>query len=161
GEKASEPVLVDVVTGSRLWEREFGVPTGKGTEPDLRKYQILQTRHMDVSHLYIKVTDTYGTKVHGLRHLGQMVIAYKPEQQTDRNNRLHVLHRSGRASFTYSMVDYDGRVLLRQRYEQEGEPPRLRPTEAGEILVSGGVRTKSPTDIDPLADEQETKKQTP
>ena len=160
GERSSEPLLVDVVNGSALWEREFGVPTSTDAAPEIRKYQILQTRHTDVSQLYVKVTDSYGSKVFGLRHIGQMVIAYKPDQQIDRNNRLHVLHRSGRASYTYSMVDYDGRVILRQRYEQESEPPRLRHTEAGEILVNGGVRTKAPSDIDPLADEMELKKQT-
>ncbi|HEY1171236.1 MAG TPA: hypothetical protein VGH19_07720 [Verrucomicrobiae bacterium] len=158
GEKSSEPLMVDVVSGTPLWVREFGVPGPNGVESELRKYQVVQTRHMDASQLYIKVTDAYDSKVYGVHHLGQMVIEHKTEQQTDRNNRLHVLHRSGRSFFTYSMVDYDGRIILRQRYEQDGIRPGLQPTASGEVLVSGGVRTRVASDIDPLADELEAEK---
>jgi len=161
GDISSEPLLVDVVNGSPLWDREFGVPAQADKAPEIRRYNIIQVRQTDVQHIYVKVTDTHGGKLYGLYPLGQMVLAYKPEQQMDRNNRLHVLHRSGRATFTYSMVDHDGRVILRQRYDQTGAPPSLVHTDAGEVLVSGGTRTKSAFDIDPLADELEQQKLTP
>lgn len=161
GDVSSEPLLVDLVSGTTLWDHEFGIPALGDKAPEIRRYQIIQARQMDVQHLYVKVTDTYGSKTYGLHQLGQMVITHKPEQLTDRNNRLHVLHRSGRSTYTYSMVDHDGQVILRQRYDQAGGPPHLVPTEAGEVLVSGGVRTKSPYDIDPLADELEQKLKTP
>lgn len=161
GEVAAEPLLVDVVGGTVLWDHEFGVPAAASGAPEVRRYQILQARQQDVQHLYVKVTDTYNSKTYGISALGQMVITHQPVQQIDRNNRLHVLHRSGRSYFTYTMVDYDGRVLMRLRYDQDGPPPVLRVTDGGDVLVSGGVRTKSPYDIDPLADEAEQKNQTP
>jgi hypothetical protein len=161
GDVSSEPLLVDMVNGTPLWDHEFGVPAAGDKAPEIRRYQIIQARQMDVQHLYVKVTDTFNSRTYGLYPLGQMVIAQKPEQQIDRNNRLHVLHRSGRSTYTYSMVDYDGQIILRQRYDQAGGPPHLVPTEAGEVLVNGGVRTKSAYDIDPLAEEQELKQKTP
>jgi len=161
GDISSEPLLVDLVTGTPLWDHEFGVPALGDKPSEIRRYQIIQARQMDVQHLYVKVTDTYNSKTYGLYPLGQMVIAQKPEQQTDRNNRLHVLHRSGRSTYTYSMVDHDGQIILRQRYDQAGGPPHLVPTEAGEVLINGGVRTKSLYDIDPFANELEQKQKTP
>jgi hypothetical protein len=152
GEMTSEPLMVDIVSGTLVWEREFGVPSTTGQAPEVRKYQLLQARQADAQQLYIKVTDAYGSKTFGLNHLGQLVVKPQSEQQTDRNNRLHVLHQSGRSSFTYSMVDYDGRVLLRQRYDYGETRPKLTATD---VLVTGGTRTKSVWDIDPLAEEQE------
>lgn len=161
GEMASEPLMVDIVNGTLVWEREFGVPSATGQAPEVRKYQLLQARQADAQQLYVKVSDIHNSKTFGLHHLGQMVVKPQSEQQTDRNNRLHVLHQSGRSSFTYSMMDYDGRIILRQRYDYGESRPKLGATEAGEVLVSGGTRTKSAWDIDPLAEEQEQKKQTP
>lgn len=161
GELTSEPLMVDIVSGTLVWEREFGVPPATGQVPEARKYQLLQVRQADAQQLYVKVTDVYNSRTFGLNHLGQLVVKPQSEQQTDRNNRLHVLHQSGRSSFTYSMLDHDGRVLLRQRYDYDETRPKLSATEAGEVLVTGGVRTRSAWDIDPLAEESEQKKPTP
>lgn len=160
GDISSEPYFVDIVSGIPVWQREFGVPSKAGTPPETRRYTLIEARHADTLQLYVKVTDTYESKVFGLRILGKLVSSQPPEYNTDRYNRLHVLQQTGRATFTYSLVDYDGSVILRQRYDySDSGRPRLRPTEGGDIIVSGGLRVKSPSDIDPLAEEMEQKLQ--
>lgn len=152
GEITSEPYFIDIVPGITMWEQEFGVPNAEGKEPEMRKYKLIQSRNMDAPVIYVKVTDIYESRVFGLSALGKMVTQPTPEQITDRANRLHVLHQSGAKSFTYSMINYDGTVLLRMRYEYTDTRPRLRANENGDIIISGGIRVKSEYDIDPLAD---------
>jgi hypothetical protein len=151
GEVTSEPYFIDIVTGNVMWAQEFGVPNAEGREPEIRKYKLIQSRNLDASIIYVKVTDSYESKVFGLNALGKMVTMPAPEQMTDKSNRLHVLHQSGARSFTYSMVNHDGTVLLRMRYEYNDTRPRLRANENGDIIISGGIRVKSEHDIDPLA----------
>jgi len=151
GEITSEPYFIDIVPGITMWEQEFGVPNAEGKAPEIRKYKLLQSRNLDAPVIYAKVTDVYESKVFGLTALGKMVTSPVPEQITDKANRLHVLHQSGAKSFTYSMINHDGRVLLRMRYEYTDTRPRLRANENGDIIISGGIRVKSEYDIDPLA----------
>ena len=152
GEFKSEPYYVDIVSGNTLWEQEFGVPGKDDKSLDLRKYRIIQSRNLDVSLLFIKVTDTYDTTVYGINALGKLIYQSASEQMTDKNNRLHILHQSGSKAFTYTMVGYDGKILLRMIYEYSATRPRLRLSESGDVVVAGGIRVKKPYDIDPLAD---------
>lgn len=161
GEFASQPFVVDIVSGNTLWQQEFGVPTEQGKATELRKYRIIQMRNMDVSLLFVKVTDVYDTTVYGLKPLGIIVIADRPEQMTDKANRLHVLHRSGPNYYTYSMVGHDGKILIRMRYEYSGSPPRLGNNDNGDVVIVGGLRVKTPADIDPLSELKDNINSTP
>jgi hypothetical protein len=161
GEISSDPLLIDIVGGNILWEQEFGVPDSTGKEPEIRKYKLIQSRQMDASVLYVKVTDIYESKVYGIHPLGKMVLTPIPEKATDKANRLHVLQQSGAKSFTYSMINHDGTVLIRMRYEYDDTRPRLRASESGDIIIAGGIRVKSEYDIDPLADQPAQPSTTP
>ena len=148
----SNPVGFDIITGSTLWEQEFGVPpvepsaTGR---PEIRKYALVQSLHQEQLMLYFRLSDAANNRVERIFMIGQMVSFSRPEPQLDRFSNLHILYQTGARRFIYSIVNPDGVLIARETHEVSDTKPRLRAEDDGRIKVIGGVRRVMSTDIPP------------
>lgn len=147
----SDPVPVDVITGARLWEREFGVPQGDtNSAPEVRKYILQEANYLKKDlRLYLRLTDATETRIFRVLAIGPMVSFGKPEPQLDRYSNLHILYQRGRTTCSYTVVNPDGEILVRQTYEVAGSRPRLKLDDQGRIIVTGGVRRHATDDFPP------------
>jgi hypothetical protein len=148
---SSPPKGFDIIQGSRLWEKTFGIPnTGTNTtrEPELRKYILQEANYLRTQlRLYLRVTDSSESTSYRVYAIGPMISMSKPEPQLDQQSNLHVLYQNGPRSFSYTKFNPYGEVLLHQTYDYSGSRPRLNLDDKGQIVVSGGVRHPMLDDI--------------
>ena len=135
-----------ITRGAPLWEQVVGLPGTGNAAPELRKY-VLQQANVQHLTLYVRVTDENEHRTFKLMPVGQMVSFSKPEPQVDKESNLHLLFQSGARSFVYAVVTPAGDMILRQRHDYAGAPPRLRVGEDGRIRVAGGQRFFSKDDV--------------
>jgi hypothetical protein len=141
----------EIVRGNTLREFEFGVPLGTNspatTAPETRKYVLQQANYKKQLTLYLRLTDSTGSKIFRVFPIAQMLSFGNPEFQIDRYSHLHVLSQVGARAFNYSVINPDGDIILRQIHEIAGSKPLLKADNDGMIFVSGGLRRPNPTDI--------------
>ena len=149
----SKPVTFDIIDGARLWSREFGVPITSGPTnqpPEVRRYSLEQANYLSSQlRLYLRVTDATGNRVFKVFAIGPMVSFGQPSAQLDRDCNLHVLYQTGARSFSYTVCNPDGAVLVRRRYDYTASRPRLQTDDRGSITVTGGTRVPADTDLPP------------
>ncbi len=148
----SRPRYFNVIEGSRLWEQEVGVPPAAGAPnapPEVRRYILQQANYLKGQlRLYLRVTDTYGRPLR-VAPIGGLVSFARPEPQVDRLSQLHLLYQNGPASFSYTVFNVNGEVLIHQTYDYIDTRPRLRISDDGDITVTGGSRREAPDDVPP------------
>jgi len=146
-ELTTETKTFDIVTGTKLWEKEVGVP---GTQPlVVRKFALQQANFLKKLRLYVRVTDPGESKVYRVVPLGTLLSFSAPEPLVDQSSQLHILFQSGPRSFLYSVIAPDGEQILRQTYDQTTTRPRLRAEEDGRVAVYGGARRILLSDLPP------------
>jgi hypothetical protein len=145
------PKDFDIIAGTKLWEQEIGVPARQvaGRPPEVRKYALQQAMHLKQMKLYVRVTDEAELHYYGVFPLGPLVSFSVPEHQIDRTNNLHVLHQTGARSFSYSVVDPDGKRVIKQTHDYSASRPVLRAGPDGQVVVLGGSRRIAMDDIPP------------
>ena len=146
-EFSSKATSFDVIKGITLWAEEVGVPRPGTAEPEVRKYALLQARYLRNLQLYVRVTDAAESKIFRLSTLGPMVSFGAPDAQVDKTSNLHVLFQTGARGFRYCVLDPAGKIIQRQVYDYTATRPRLALDEAHNIVVTGGVRRETATDI--------------
>ena len=142
----------DVITGTKLWEQEFGLPQVEGAaseRPEIRKYALVQTMHQKQILLYIRLSDAAETRVFRIFQVGPMVSLSNPEPQLDKFSNLHLLYQITARRFRYSAVSPDGLVIARETYEYSDTKPQLRSDSEGRIKVIGGARRFTDEDVPP------------
>jgi hypothetical protein len=149
-EVSSKAQDFDVVRGVKIWEQEFGLPTTSG-EPEARKYALQQAPFLKERKLYLRLTDLSENHVFRVFPLGPSVSFGRPEMQLDKENNLHVLFQTGARSFGYSVVNPKGELLVKQTYDYANTRPTLKSAADGRILIQGGLRRPTPSDIPPPA----------
>jgi hypothetical protein len=136
--------------GVNLWEGAFGIPSEvNGERPEIRKYQLVQANHMKALSLYVRIVDENEQEVYSLFPLGPLMGLSKPDIQVDRWSNLHVFYQNGAHTYRYHMVTPDGLLLARQTWEITESRPALKPNKEGRIVVTGGVRRVSGSDLPP------------
>jgi hypothetical protein len=152
-ELKTAPRHFDVIEGTKLWEQEIGVPPAEGATnavPEIRKYMLQQARYLkNQIRLYFRLTDATGTRVYRVTPVGAMISFSQPEPQVDRYSNLHVLYQNGPHTFSYTVFNPLGQILARQTYDWSGTRPRLKVGPDGKILVSGGTRRNTASDLPP------------
>lgn len=147
----SQPKGFDVINGSRLWQEQFGVPrTADRTngKPELRTYALQEANYLHSRlMLYVQVDDETG-KLNKVLPIGPMVSFGQPEPKVDKSSNLHVLYQNGARTFSYTVIDPDGNMLVRQTYDYSSRP-RLIADADGNIGVAGGARRVTRNDIPP------------
>ena len=145
---STQEAELGILTANVLWEREFGwVSEGLGSEPEVRRYELMRSVSEKSIELYVKVSDQYRERVFGVYSLGNVVSFGQPERQVDRLSNLHVLFQNGARTFRYAIIKPDGRLLLQQRWDYSDTRPRLKLGDQGLIEVVGGLRQLSFDDI--------------
>jgi hypothetical protein len=146
---SSPPKSFDIITGSKMWEQEVGLPKATDTDtraPELRRYALHQANYLKKQlMLYVQVSDANG-KIFKVFPIGPMLSFGGPEPQIDRRSNLHVLYQDGARSYSYTVVDPQGEVIVRQSYDMTSRP-RLKPDADGNLQVVGGTRRVKSTDL--------------
>lgn len=145
---ASPTKQLDIITGNKLWEQEFGLP-GTGQPPQVRCYLLQQANYLKHLQLYLRITDPREQRPLHVVRLGQMVGFGQPTAFLDRQNDLHVLFQNGARSFRYCVLTPDGKLNVRQTYAMSDTRPRLAVDEEGAIAIRGGMRAKAQDDLPP------------
>ena len=150
-EISSSPKSFDIIHGANLWEQEFGVPTAPGdtnATPEVRKYILQQANYLKGQlRLYLRLTDASEDKSFRVFPIGQMVSFSQPEGQVDKSSNLHVLYANGPHSYSYTVFNPDGDLVVRETYDYRASRPRLHMDQEGKISVAGGVRRLSSKDL--------------
>lgn len=149
----SKPTNFDIIRGSRLWSQEFGVPSSAVTSnepPEVRRYTLQQANYLNSQiRLYLRLTDASEAKVFKVFPIGPMRSVSKPEPQLDKESNLHVLYQNDARSYSYTVVNPNGEITLRQTYDYVNSRPRLKVKQDGTLAVLGGVRRVVASDIPP------------
>lgn len=146
----SDAAVFDIVTGIKIWEKEFGVPPEDSKEspaPEVRKYALLMANFKNQLRLYFRLSNVTEDKVYKMFFLGNLTSIGKPEANLDKFNNLHILHQYSGKSFKYSVISPDGRLFLRETHDYTDSRPRLWLDKDGRIYVKGGARRVANDDI--------------
>ena len=134
----------DIIDGTRVWTREFGVPAKSENPnqlPEVRNYSLLQANYLQSElKLYFRLSDASDTKAIKVFPMGKIVSFAQPDAELDAQSRVHVLYQSGARTSIYTVITPDGDIAVRDIYDHERVRPQLRTDEVGKIVVSGGVR---------------------
>jgi hypothetical protein len=151
---SSPPKGFDIIEGAKLWEQSFGVPNSDGDSnavPEIRKYILQEANYLrNQLELYLRVTDSSGGKAFKVFPIGRMLSFSRPEAQVDKLSNLHVLYQNGAHSFSYTVFDPSGNLLVRQIHDYVNTRPRLQPDAEGNFSVFGGVRRLTSQDLPAL-----------
>jgi hypothetical protein len=143
-ELASAPKSFDIIHGAKLWEQDFGVPVRSehaDGSPEVRKYVLEQANYLKGQlRMYLRLTDSSGSRTFRVVPVGQMVSFSRPEAQLDKFNNLHLLYANGPRTFSYSIFSPDAALTSRDIYDLTASRPRLKVNDEGEISVLGGSR---------------------
>jgi len=150
-EIVSNPKLFYVVEGARIWEREFGIPAADGGASEIRKYVLQQSSQAKGQlRLYLRVTDASGSKTLKIFPIGTLLSFSRPNPQLDRDSNLHLLFQSGPTTFSYTVFNPNGDLVIRQTHDfLNNSRPRLLSDAEGNIRVKGGMRRESLKDFPP------------
>jgi hypothetical protein len=150
-ETPSLPKEFDVISGAELWSQDFGVPIPPGVTnqpPEVRKYTLEEANYLrEQLRMYVMVSDPAGSHVFKVSPIGPMVSFSQPEVQLDPLSDLHLIYQSGAKTFTYSVVNPDGTILLQDIYDYVDKRPRLALNPTGDVVVIGGVRRLKPGEL--------------
>lgn len=130
-------------------ELSFGVPSPAGSSnsmPEVRKYMLLKSTVQDEPKVYFRLSDSTGARTIRTYPLGRIVSFAQPEAQVDSASNLHLLYQSYARSFSYYVINPDGKLVSRQTHEFTQSRPTLKADSEGRIYVSGGARRYSSSD---------------
>lgn len=147
---SSTPYAFDIIIGSKMWEQEVGLPRPEGSDrpPEVRRYALHQANyHRTRLMLYVQISDATG-KVYKVFPIGPLLSFGQPEPQVDGLSNLHVLYQDGARSYSYTVIDPHGTVLIRQSYDMTSRP-RLKVNAEGQLMVIGGTRRFRASDLPP------------
>jgi hypothetical protein len=149
----SDPATINLQSARKLWEVRFGVPpdpANTNAAPEIRRYALQSATRTKDRKLYARVADETDSHIYRVVSLDRLLSFSNPEQQLDGASRLHVLFQTGGNTYTYCIVDHHGELVGRERHEiVPGSRPRLAKLPDGVILVQGGRRSPSISDIPP------------
>lgn len=149
----SAPAQITIQPARKFWETAFGVPPDPDrpeATPEIRRFALQTAVRERERRLYARVTSEDEGHIFRVVLLDRMLSFSNPEQQLDGSSQLHVLFQTGGSSYTYTVIDPNGEMVVRQRHDiASGIRPRLVKANNGQIAVTGGVRFPTPMDIPP------------
>jgi hypothetical protein len=159
-ERASQPKAFNVIQGSSLWEQEFGVPKKPGDTnavPEIRRYSLHKAAYLKGQlRLYFRLSDASGGRVFRVYPIGVFPSFSRPDVQIDQESNLHVLYLNGPHTFSYTVFNPDGELLIRQTHDYTETRPTLKLGRDSKIIIKGGVRRVTASDLPPPPKEEES-----
>jgi len=153
-----KPLVFTIAEGvplPNLGDLQIGVPPAPGVTnqpPEVRRYSLIKVSTLDEMKLYFRLTDRFGQTLR-VMPLARLLSFSDPEAQIDRFNNLHVLVQTGAKTFTYSVLDPNGNLFVRQFHEYTQTRPRLSTDDERRVFVGGGRRRLTSDDIPAPAPE--------
>lgn len=148
----------DIVEGTKLWAQEVGLPQPAGSstaQPEVRRYLLQQANYLRTQlRLYLRITDVSGAHTFKVIPLGKLLSFSRPEGQVDYLSNAHILYQNGPQSFSYTVFNPYGDLLVRQSYDFGETRPKLAVGRDSKISVHGGVRRVFSTDVPPPPAEE-------
>jgi len=154
----------NIITGTVLWQQDFGVPTESKTTNaplEIRKYSLLQVSQQKDLMLYFRLTDATGGHSFRVFPIGNLISFSNPEGQLDRFNNLHVLYQMSARSFLYTSINPEGVMLARETHDISTSRPSLHGEKDGRITVTGGSRRPAANDVPPVSEFDTSANATP
>jgi len=151
-----KPASVQVTGGARIWEQDFGVRLAEGPAAgalEVRRYALIQAMNQKTVTLYVRVSDQQEAQVFNVIPIGPVLAFSRPEAQVDHSGLLNVLSQTSARQFTYCVISPSGELTVRQAHRYTNSRPALRASEDGSVIVRGGIRTISPSDLPQSAKE--------
>jgi len=147
----SAPKKFDVVPGTRLWEQEFGVPQSPTNHnpPEVRKYILQQATLSRHTQLYFRLTNAGESQSLRVFLIGQIISFSDPQMRVDQDSKLHLLYQTTAHVYSYTVINPDGELVVRQTYFYANSSPHLKVDAAGNISVVGGARHMADNDLPP------------
>lgn len=144
----SEEKTFDIVTGIKIWEKEFGVPSEDGeNSPEVKKYTLLLANFKDHLRLYFRLSNASEDIVYKMTYMGNLTSIGKPEANLDKFNNLHVLYQISAKAFRYSVFSPEGRLFIKETHDYTTSRPKLWLDQDGRIYVRGGARRLTSDDM--------------
>ena len=157
-ERASRPKAFNIIHGSSLWEQDFGVPKRPGdtnAAPEIRRYSLLKAAYLKGQlRLYFRLSDVSGSRIFRVYPIGVFPSFSRPDIQIDQESNLHVLYLNGAHTFSYTVFNPDGALLIRQTHDYTETRPTLKFAVDSKVIVSGGVRRVTASDLPPPPKEE-------
>lgn len=151
GQATSAPRSFDIINGAKLWSQDFGVPPAVGATnqpPEIRRYTLQQANYLrEQLRLYLLLTGESESRILKVVSIGPLVGLSQPEPRVDRRSCLHLLYQNGARTFSYTVINPDGEIIVRQTHEYIGSRPRLQTGKDGNISVIGGARRVTGNDL--------------
>jgi hypothetical protein len=151
GQATSPPKSFDIINGAKLWSQDFGVPPAGGATnepPEIRRYTLQQANYLRKQlRLYLRLTDESESRVLKVVSIGPLVGFSQPEPRVDQRSHLHLLYQNGAHTFSYTVINPDGEIVVRQTHDYIGSRPRLQTGNDGKISVIGGARRVTSNDF--------------
>ncbi len=126
----------DIVPGYEIFS------TMQAGGPDDRVQTLrLVTLHRDKGEfLFLEIMDDASGYCMGLVGLGRIIRVYKPLIRADADGEIHVLHQSGPAQFTHTIVGPDGSLSDSESFFGTGDRIALKTQADGTVEVVGRWR---------------------
>lgn len=164
GQTTSPPKAFDIINGAKLWSQDFGVPPAAGATnqpPEIRRYTLQQANYLRKQlRLYLRLTDESESRVLKVFPIGPLVGFSQPEPRVDQRSHLHLLYQDGARTFSYTVINPDGEIIVRQTHEYIGSRPRMQTSKDGKISVVGGARRVTNKDL-PVPSKKEDEPKPP
>lgn len=137
----SQVVRFNIIAGREVWSQTVGLPVTEDGHEQYRSYSLVTRRDNKYDLLYVCVKDEPNALVYGMLPLGAYVALGEPDVRVDMGGHLHILHRSGARSFTYTQVDPYGKIVDQAVFSDLLSQPRLVIDADGLMAVQGGEKT--------------------
>jgi len=156
-EVSSTPVTFTVISGVKIWEQTFGVPSSSTNHepPEVRKYVLQRAAYLKHLRLYLRLTDESESTVYRVQPIGGITSFSEPQTRLDVRNNLHLLYEESARTYRYVVFNPNGSTIKRRQYYYVDRPAKLDMNDEGEISVVNALRHPAPDDV-PLVPREST-----
>lgn len=117
----------------------FGVPQGYPEAGRVRRYVLMIDRELDSVSMYFRLVDNFTNAKLMTYPIGNITLAREPMITMDRENRLHVLFMTNRETYTYAIIQPDGKPKSVQYIKDFPEShPQLFLSANNDVVLRGG-----------------------
>ena len=74
---------------------------------------------------------------YGVYDLGRVIQYGRPSLEVDSRQQAHVLHQSGPAHYTHTVISVDGALVNREYFSGVSSTIRLEPNNRGDVEIKG------------------------
>lgn len=121
----------DLQQGAEL--ARFQVNVGERTVSQTLR-TVMRKEH---THLFLRADDEAGGTTFGAVHLGTLLRTTPPQYMVDRQNKTHIVHRSGPEQFIYHVANSDGGLVRREHFTGDYKIVRLVAGSDGQVTCTG------------------------